>query len=646
MIKPATGEWSWRLGLVAGLGAAACVVYAPAIDGGLIWDDVQVFVTENPLNRDLAGLVAIWTSFKAVDYWPLAYSAFWVEWRLWGEHPRGYHLVNLGLHVQAAILLALLLRRLAVRGWWLAALLFVVHPVNVEAVAWISQQKTLLATTLMFASGLLYLRARQGARASDGVQFLASGVFALAMLAKTSVVAFPVALLGYEALDRGINRSTLMRLLPFFLVAIAGGALTLACNAAHDTGAVHDRGLAERVAGMGAAAWFYAYKAVWPTNLCFVYPRWDIDPWRASDWLPSLAWLAVLTAAWSAVSRSWGRATLAGLGWYLLMLAPASGIVDIYFLSYAPVADHYQYPALPGLLALISHALAGAARRATAWLEGRWPRSSILVGRLAGGAIAMGVAGVVITLAGAARGRAAVFIDAETLWRETLRRNPTSDLAYNNLGALLRDRGDNAGALACYREVMRLPADSAAAAMAETNFRGLTALRAFEAGDLPQASAELDLLLAAPHFPHRHLVPEAVAAVLNLRGKVAALLEDDETAGRMFAASLEALPTENTEAVAFLQFTQTRGAFGDDDRRLYPALSQVVGRFPGTLAAARAHHLAGLIASRQGDAALAVRHFQSALVIAPQSRDSRAAHDEARAEIGTHGRASQNPRGE
>jgi len=482
MMKPATGQWSrglvLGLGLVAVLGTAACVVYAPAIDGGLIWDDVQVFVTENPLNRDLAGLVAIWTSFTAVDYWPLAYSAFWVEWRLWGADPRGYHLVNIGLHVQAATLLALLLRRLAVRGWWLAALLFVVHPVNVEAVAWISQQKTLLATTLMFASGLLYLRARQGLERRTGCELLASGVFALALLAKTSVVAFPVALLGYEALDRGINGATLMRLLPFFLVAIACGALTLACNAVHDTGVVHDRGLAERVAGMSAAAWFYACKAVWPTNLCFVYPRWDIDPWRARDWLPSLAWLAVLTVAWAAFSRSWGRATLAGLGWYLLMLAPASGIVDIYFLSYAPVADHYQYPALPGLLALITHSLVGAARRATAWLEGRWPRSSILVGRLAGGAIAMGVAGVVMTLAGAARGRAAVFIDAETLWRDTLRRNPQSDLAYNNLGALLRDRGDDAGALACYREVMRLPADSAAAAMAETNFRGLKIGRA------------------------------------------------------------------------------------------------------------------------------------------------------------------------
>ena len=158
-----------------------------------------------------------------------------------------------------------------------------------------------------------------------------------------------------------------------------------------------------------------------------------------------------------------------------------------------------------------------------------------------------------IALASGARGRAAVFIDAETLWRDTLRRNPRSDLAYNNLGALLRDRGDDAGALACYREVMRLPADSAAAAMAETNFRGLTALRAFHAGELPRAAHELDLLVAAPHFPHRHLVPEAVAAVLNLRGRIAVLLGDGQTAVRMFTASLEALPVGNLEAVAFLR---------------------------------------------------------------------------------------------
>ena len=553
-MKPATGQWSWRLGLalVVVLATAACVVYAPAIDGGLIWDDVQVFVTENPLNRDLSGLVTIWTSFAAVDYWPLVYSAFWVEWQLWGEAPRGYHLVNIGLHIGAATVLALVLRRLAVRGWWVAALLFVVHPVNVEAVAWISQQKTLLSTALMLASGLLYLRAGQGSGRRPGGDLPALAVFTLALLAKTSVVAFPVALLGYEALERGISRATLMRLLPFFLVAILGGSLTIACNAAHDTGAVHDRDLATRVAGMGAAGWFYAGKAVWPVDLCFVYPRWDIDPRRAVDWLPCLAWIIVLTVAYRGI-RSWGRAVLAGVGWYLLMLAPASGIVDIYFLTYAPVADHYQYPALPGLLALLSHGLTVAAGRGIAWLRGRWPGSPILVGRLAHGAVGVVGAVAVIALASGARGRAAVFIDAETLWRDTLRRNPRSDLAYNNLGALLRDRGDDAGALACYREVMRLPADSAAAAMAETNFRGLTALRAFHAGELPRAAHELDLLVAAPHFPHRHLVPEAVAAVLNLRGRIAVLLGDGQTAVRMFTASLEALPVGNLEAVAFLR---------------------------------------------------------------------------------------------
>lgn len=618
-----------RLFLIVGLGlaAVAAFVYRPAIDGGFIWDDND-FLTHNPLNGNLRGLWAIWSSFSAPDYWPLTYSAFWLEWRLWGDVPRGYHLVNIFLHVAAALLVAAVLRHLGARGWWLVALLFVAHPVNVESVAWISQQKTLLATALLFAATLLYVRGRSSPEAWTAQDTLALGAFSLALLAKTSVVAFPIALVGYESLRRVPRRADLLRTVPFFLASLAGGLLTIACNAAHHTGVVHHRGTAERIAGMGAAAWAYLEKALVPTDLCFVYPRWQCDPTTLGGWLPDLAWLAVLGIL-APGARTWARVPLAGLGWYLIMLAPSTGLVDIYFLSYAPVADHYQYQSLPGLLALVVHPLAVAAERIAVRLAVSRATAAI-AWRCATGAVALVATAV---LADAARTRAAVYVDAETLWRDTLRRNPDSELAHNNLGAILRDRGDDAAALDCYREVLRIDGQSAATAVAETNLRGLTALRAFRAGRLREAAAELDALLAAPHFPHRHLAPEAVAALYDLRGKIATLAGDEATAARMAAVALAGLPGD-AEAGGSVLLATARSASGSDEQALYAACADVVARYPGTFAAARAHHEAGRIARRRGETEFAAKHFQAALRIEPHAIDTRLAHAETLADLG------------
>ncbi|NDC53852.1 MAG: hypothetical protein EBZ74_06060, partial [Planctomycetia bacterium] len=376
---------------------AALLVYAPILDGGFIWDDAD-FIVENPLNRDPGGLWKIWASFTANDYWPLTYSAFWLEWRLWGTAVRGYHLVNVLLHVTAACLLAAIFRRLAVRGWWLAALLFVVHPVNVECVAWMAQQKTLLATVLLFAATLAFLRARTRPGVWNADDTLALAAFALALLAKTSVVTFPIAIVGWEWFRRRLDATAVARSTPFFVAALIGGLLTIACNAAHETGVVHDKTLADRIAGAFMAVWSYIGKAILPVNLCFVYPRWQIDPGSMAGWLPALA-CAGTAALVASLPKSIGGPLAAGVGWYVVMLAPAVGIVDIYFLSYAPVADHYQYQSLPGILAAVVHLATLAFTRIAAHAAssgGVWWR----------GAGVAACAATTIALASAARARA------------------------------------------------------------------------------------------------------------------------------------------------------------------------------------------------------------------------------------------------
>ena len=123
------------------------LAYLPALHGGFIWDD-DGHVTRTDL-RSLAGLFRIWFEIGATQqYYPLLHSAFWLEHRLWGDSAFGYHLLNVLLHASAASLAGMLLRRLAMPGAWFAALLFALHPVGVESVAWISEQKNTLSAVL------------------------------------------------------------------------------------------------------------------------------------------------------------------------------------------------------------------------------------------------------------------------------------------------------------------------------------------------------------------------------------------------------------------------------------------------------------------------------------------------------------------
>lgn len=135
---------------------AAGIAYWPSLHGEFILDDDRL-LTNNSLIRAANGLYRFWFTSEPYDYWPVTNSSWWIEWRLWGKNPTGYHVTNLALHVVAAWLLWAVLSRLRIPGAFLAALLFTVHPVNVETVAWISQRKGLLAMVFSLVSVLTYL---------------------------------------------------------------------------------------------------------------------------------------------------------------------------------------------------------------------------------------------------------------------------------------------------------------------------------------------------------------------------------------------------------------------------------------------------------------------------------------------------------
>ncbi len=276
------------LALLIGLTAFA---YLPSLANGFIWDD-DVSLTQNPFIRSGEGLHDFWVTTLTPDYWPVTATTLWAEWRLWGMNPLGYHVTNLGLHLAEVLLLWTILRRLQVPGATLAALLFALHPVNVESVAWITQRKNLMAMLFYLLSVLAFLRAGERFRPAYWLSLLA---FALGMLAKGSVAVLPVVLLGIIAWRRPLRAGDFLRVAPFFAVA---GALTLVNIwfqghhlAAAET--IRHAGGLERLLGAGAVVWFYLSKALLPIRLILPYPQWRIDSASVGWWLPLLATVAM-----------------------------------------------------------------------------------------------------------------------------------------------------------------------------------------------------------------------------------------------------------------------------------------------------------------------------------------------------------------
>jgi hypothetical protein len=227
-------RWSdWLLALA--LVVAVFLAYQPAWRGNFIWDD-DLHLLKNPVLQP-GGLARTWVPGTYATYWPVTSTAYWIQHQLWGLSALGFHLVNIGLHAVSAILIWRVLRLLRVPGGLLAAALFALHPVNVESVAWITQQKNTISLLLTLASVLAYLLDEEkgdsphlperpaGCSAQMGTvpffrpTFLyaaAVALFALAALAKGMTLTLPLVLLACAWWQRGrIGRQDLRRVAPF-----------------------------------------------------------------------------------------------------------------------------------------------------------------------------------------------------------------------------------------------------------------------------------------------------------------------------------------------------------------------------------------------------------------------------------------------
>ena len=436
-MKNGRGSFGWHCALIVLL---TVVAYFPALRCGFVYDD-SAFITHNRMLEAGDGLYWFWFTTQAPDYYPLTWSAWWLEWRLWGNSPLGYHAVNVALHAINAVLVWMILRRLKIPGAWLAALVFAVHPVNVATVAWISEQKNTLSMLFYAASILLYLRFDEDAQWRWYWFSLVAFLFAL--FSKTAVVMLPVVLLGCAWWTRGrIRPRDWLCSMPFFVLSLVMGLATIWFQHYRAMGghAVRTMGFASRLATAGWVPWFYLYKALLPFNLTINYPKWEIDASRWVSYAPGIALVGCFTLFWWR-RKTWGRPLLFGLGYFVVTLFPVLGFLDQGFYRYSLVADHWQYVAIVAPIA--GAVAAGVAICHRAYTPSRY------VGVLAGAAVLM-VLGV------ATWRRSCVYETDETLWRDTLAKNPQSWLAHTNVGLALWEAGKAQEAFGHYQQALRL----------------------------------------------------------------------------------------------------------------------------------------------------------------------------------------------
>ncbi len=468
--------WPALLVVAAGLWA-----HGPALHGGWVWDDT-VEVTQNPVLQDPAGLARIWTGPVGSDYFPLKSTVLWMEWRLWGMNPLGYHAVSIALHLAGALLFWWLLAKLGVRLAWAGGLLFAVHPLAVESVAWASELKNTLSLPLFLLSLILYLEFDQKGSGPefrnprelqnsgpDPFYWISLLCFLAALLSKPSVVMLPAVILLHAWWRRGrIGRRDLMGAAPFLALSLVFGLLTMHFQSRLALGqwTIPWGGLGSRLAVAGLNLGFYLRLCLWPAGLLPIYPQWSVTPPALVQFLP---WILVLAlGGWLATRRTaWSRAVLLGLGCFVLSLLPVLGFVPMSYFHIAWAADHLAY--LP-LLAVIGLAAAGL---------------DLVRSRLAMGT---GVAVLTVLLAVQSRRYADSFRDDGALWSRTLEGNPSAWLAHNNLANFLVARGEREAALGHFAEAVRLKPD-----YAEAHYNWGLALAL--AGRLPEAVSHYEAAL-------------------------------------------------------------------------------------------------------------------------------------------------------
>lgn len=422
-------------------------------------DDLYVYNTPAiQAGITLKGIVAAFISPHAHNWHPLTTISHMLDCQLYGLNAGGHHATNVILHTIAVLLLFWVLRQMTSEAWRsaLVAALFAVHPLHVESVAWVSERKDILSAVFLFL--MLHAYSRY-ARAPSVMRYLAVAVlFAAGLMSKPMLVSAPIILLlldywplrrfeqpslirgktkapGSDEQRRKIRRLYLEKI-PLFVLSAVACILTFILQK-RTAGAISPLPLLWRVQNAFASYVIYVWKTLWPTRLAVFYPH-------PNDTLPLLEvisaillLLAITTAV--IVFRRQRPYLLTGWFWYLVMLIPVIGIIQVGEQGHA---DRYTYLPHVGLfVAVVWFAIDVATVRQSKQRAAVTIAAAVLV---------------ILALAWVAFIQTSYWRNSEGLWTHALAVTPDNDVAHNNLGYLCNDRGELDKAISHFESAARI----------------------------------------------------------------------------------------------------------------------------------------------------------------------------------------------
>ncbi len=405
---------------------SAVVVYWNTLDCGYVnWDD-RGYVAGNPFVTGDGGLTAIWLDVfnekPTKQYYPLAWSSYWVEYRIFGDSPRAIHATQIALHALTAAVVYFVMLWLGAPLWaaTTTGLLFAVHPINVASVAWIAERKNTLSGLFFFLSLLLYLQfvRRQGTWRYAG----SLACYGLALFAKTAcVVLAPILLVTHRVIEGHWSRRSVLRTLPFFIFGLILGLVTARFESIHrKSGEPIDPAMRPLVAV--AAVVHYVQKTIIPIDLIPIYPRWA-ESFAEPRYAVSLALLVATGIVLWRFRRRISALAWWGMAMFLIALLPTLGFVQFNFLQFSFVSDHFMYLPSAGLFLIAGLAIHRLARVGT-------DKASTSRRNLAG----IAVAALVMLLGWRTIEQNRVWTGPVEFWEYTLARNPDCFPGHFNLG--------------------------------------------------------------------------------------------------------------------------------------------------------------------------------------------------------------------
>jgi protein O-mannosyl-transferase len=446
------------------------LVFFPVLRADWVdWDDQTNFL-DNPYYRGLQWSRLQWMlTTNLMGHWiPVTWLTLGMDYVVWGMNPFGYHLTNLLWHTASAVLFYLVARRLlglampsassVVRsaGAATATLFFAIHPLRVESVAWITERRALTSGFFLLLAVLSYLKTHERPpEVRAGWRVVALGSTALALGSKAIVMGLPLVLVildvyplrrlgpGFRDWLSSRARSVWLEKIPFALLAAA--AAVIAFNAQRSTGYLTPATLETRLAITAYNVWFHAWKTFVPLNLSPVYELpLSVSPLEGPYLWSAVAVLAITATVWI-VRRHW-PAGLATSAFYLVMLAPVSGIVHT---GYHLGADRNTYIACAGFAVLVG---ALVALVGDAWQRGTLRRM------IAAPALALCLAWIA-GLGLSASIQTTVWQDSETLWRYAVESDPACSVCQHHFAVSMARRGNRAEGVAAFERAIALRPD-------------------------------------------------------------------------------------------------------------------------------------------------------------------------------------------